>query len=379
MADAARRRSVVCLAAGAAQRPVIERARALGLAVLAVDRNPAAPGRALADAWVPVGTHEPGPVIRALDALRDRYQIHAVLCRSAGPPVVTAAEVAAHFGLPGVPPAAARVAVDKARLLAFCRGMGLPAPAGRAVSTLAELEADPPALPCVLKPSLSLVGKSGVRRVSGARELPGAFRAARAASLSGRVNVEAFVPGRDVTLLGVVADGRLHPVALLDELNAWDAGGRLRGLGWAVPSLFRGRAEGAAVTDLARRLARELALVRTPLSVSCRLVEGGRPVLTEIHLDLGGESIYDELLPAASGRDLLGDAVARLCGVAEAAAGATPILRAAALLRGPDGARHLRTAPDRHALEAQLPRWGVPLPRPALPSGVGHVAPEPRP
>ncbi len=308
------RPAAISIAAGPQQLPVLHAARALGLAVIGVDRDPDAPGFAACDARVVASTHSPEETLAGLREVVDGFDLRGVLVRSAGPPVVTAAEVAAAFGLPGVPPRSARTIVDKEALGRACRKHGLPAPALRSGESLDELDPDTIDLPCVVKPALSLVGKGGIRVVSRREELSIAFTAACEASITGRANVEAWIPGRDVGLVSVVRGGHLHPITLIDEWNDVAPSGAIRPRGVAAPSRFSGGPEEARVVSLARRLVEAFELDTTAFMMACRLQPGGEPVLTEIHLDLGGDRILDTLLPASAPFDVLAHAVARLLG-----------------------------------------------------------------
>lgn len=311
-----KRGAVVCIAAGVQQRPVVRAARALGLEVIGVDRDPDAAAFPDCDDHVVASTHDAGAVIAALAPLRARHRFQGVLVRSAGPPVVTAAEVARFLGLPGVPPESACTIIDKERLNGACRAAGIAVPELRAGATLDEIAPGSLRFPCIVKPALGLVGKRAIRLVSQPGELARAFEHARAASLTGRVNVEAFVPGLDVGLVSVVRDGVLEPITLIDEWNELDATGTLRPRGVAAPSRFSGGPEEAAILALAQRLVERFGLRRSAFMMAVRITPGGEPVLTEIHLDLGGDRILDDLLPASAPFDVLTHSVASLSGIA---------------------------------------------------------------
>ena len=268
--------AVVCIAAGAQQRPVVRAARSLGLAVVGVDRDPRAPALAECSARVLASTHDPDAVVRGVAPLRARFDFRGVLVRSAGPPVVAAAELAAALGLPGVPPASARAIVDKERLISACRAAGIAAPDVRSGATLEALWPESLALPCVVKPALGLVGKRAIHFVGDRASLAAAFEAAREASLTGRVNAEAFVPGHDVGLVAVVRDGRLRPITLIDEWNEIDDAGAVRPRGVSAPSRFSGTVEEERVWALARRLVAHFALDTTAFMMACRRIPRAR-------------------------------------------------------------------------------------------------------
>jgi D-alanine-D-alanine ligase len=116
------------------------------------------------------------------------------------------------------------VAMNKALTKELWRAHGLPTPAWALVTRAASVPArgprSPVRLPVVVKPNCegSSVGVSIVHR---ARDLPRALRAARR---FGDVLIEAYVPGREVTV-GVLdgrALGALEVVAKGDEFHSYD-------------------------------------------------------------------------------------------------------------------------------------------------------------
>jgi hypothetical protein len=129
-----------------------------------------------------------------------------------------------------------------------------------------------------------------------------------------------------------------------------------------APSRFSGRPEETAVLDLARRIVARFGLRTTAFMLACRVVPGQPPVLTEIHLDLGGDRILDDLLPASACCDVLEHLVDLLCGPGPDArpVGAPARFRPAGLVFdggvAPAGARGftLVRADDPHDLHAAM-------------------------
>lgn len=310
----ARKSAVVCLAAGRWQVPVIRKAQELGYAVIAVDRNASAPGFGYSDERIDLSTWEAGPIIKRLAKLLDRYNLLGVLNRSSGLPVITAAEITAWCGLPGVPPASARQIVDKSSLFAACKPAGINAPNFTSVDIQTNLDSIEVTIPCVIKPSFSLVGKSGVTVISDRALLDTAVRKALNASSNGRANIEAYVPGFDVSLLALVKGRRLAPLVLLDELNRNNPDGSISGAGFAVPSRFVGQEEEQEIISLGAAIVDHFGLETTLFAMSCRCGEGAHPSLIEIHLDMGGDLVLDQLLPASTNFDFLAHYIRGLTG-----------------------------------------------------------------
>lgn len=146
--------------------------------------------------------------------------------------VLAAAEIARALGLPHHPPEAVRAALNKHLGRACMRAAGLPVPRSHLVAV-----ATPPAeaaaevqrevsFPAVLKP-LAMAASRGVVRVDDTRQFEVAF--ARLSSLVSsapdsydaiartHVLAEAYVPGWEVAVEGLVDHGRLHVLAIFDK------------------------------------------------------------------------------------------------------------------------------------------------------------------
>lgn len=131
-----------------------------------------------------------------------------------------AAAINQALGRPTHPPDAAERARNKHQQRAACAAAGVPVPAFH----LHTLGAAPPdgSFPCVVKP-LALAGSRGVIRADDQRALAGALeRAGRIAAPATEVLIEAFVPGREVALEGLLSAGRLTVLALFDKPDPLD-------------------------------------------------------------------------------------------------------------------------------------------------------------
>jgi len=306
--------AVVSIGAGRSQLLIIKKAKEMGFSVIGVDKNPNAPGFAFCDERIELSTYEAQPIIEAILRVGKSYKLRGVLNRSSGIPVVTCFEICRSLSLPGVPPEAARIIIDKSKLIPTCSNLGISTPDCYPASLIDDVNVSNLCFPCIVKPALSLVGKSGVRKVSNEKELPMAFEHARKTSLNGVVNIEEFVPGRDISLMAVVYKGKVYPIILLDELNMENEAGELSGIGFAVPSVFSGRPEEERLISLAQEIVSSFKLETTIFNMSCRCDFEGTPKLIEIHLDFGGDLILDTLIPNSTSFDVLEFAIHALTG-----------------------------------------------------------------
>ena len=196
-------------------RVFAEAARRLGIDVtLATDRC-----HVLDDPWgdraIPVRFDDVAGSLAALCGLR-----FDGVAAVGDAPAMLAAEAAAALGIPFHPPAAARACHDKNLARRLFQAAGLPVPEFFRVPLAAgpEAAAERAPYPCVLKP-LGLSASRGVIRANDAREFVGAFRRIKAMLGHGdeSLQVEAYIPGREFAVEGVVTHGAVRILAIFDK------------------------------------------------------------------------------------------------------------------------------------------------------------------
>src|ERR1041385_7256540 len=187
--------TVLMVGAGRHQRRAIERARELGLHVVAVDRNPDAPGLAAADEGEVIDFTD---VAAVTDAGR-RHVVNGVLTVSADRAVPVVAAVAEALGLPGIGLATAHLMTNKIAMRRLFADRGVPQPAFAALRRMSERHAalETTGLPAVLKP-VDSGGQRGVFRLESLDDLEAHLHAALAESATGEAIVEAFHEGLEL-------------------------------------------------------------------------------------------------------------------------------------------------------------------------------------
>lgn len=347
------RPALVSLAAGASQVPLIRAARARGLEVVGVDRDASAAGLPLCAAHVAASTHDAEEVLVGLRAL-EGFDVRGVVARSSGPPVETAAHVARALGLPGLDPDVASRAVSKSGQRDLARAAGLTVPAAVTVSPGIH-DSFPGVAPWVAKPHVTRVGKLAIRLVESPRELASAILAASEASEDGLVELESFVPGRDVVVAGSFTDSRWTTRATLEEDTRFSADGSATGLGLATPAELD-RDEHA---ELDRALGRLIAHNQFGTGVAFatfRVARGAAPTFLELHLDLGGDYVVDGLLAEQGWNELAVELATGITQV-EAAHEARPKL-VRFLFASDDGTRFQRLTKASKTARVVLDRLG---------------------
>jgi biotin carboxylase len=301
--------TVLMVGAGRHQRRAIDRARELGLRVVAVDRNPDAPGLAAADEGEVIDFTD---VVAVTDAGR-RHQVNGVLTVSADRAVPVVAAVAQALGLPGIGSATAHLMTHKVAMRALFADRGVPQPAFAALRRMSERHAalETTGLPAVLKPADS-GGQRGVFRLESLDDLEAHLHAALAESASGEAIVESFQEGLELNGLAVARDGEVELLTLSDRLRPPGIG---FGVGWAhvFPSTLFGdaleRAEEAAISAVhALGLRNGIAFPQVIVS------EDGEAVVVEVAARIPGGQMAD-LARHAVGVDLVEVALLQALGL----------------------------------------------------------------
>jgi biotin carboxylase len=287
---------------------LLQAAQEHGVRVVAVDRNPAAPGFRWADRRAIVSVEDE----HAVDRLAAAEQVHGIIAPGIDFPVAIAARVAARHGLPHpLTPEVAKVTTSKLRQREALAAAGVPhapyrvcANASEVEKALAEL-----GLPCVVKPP-DRQGQRGVRMVAERSEVRAAFDAAVADARGNVVLVERLVDGRELTVNAFSARGRFHPLTITDRVVAEPPAFGVA-LAHVWPSeLSAGELE--AATEAARAAAAAMGVQEGPTYTQVLVSEDG-PVVGELAARLGGG--HDaELCEAALGVDLNALAIAAALG-----------------------------------------------------------------
>jgi biotin carboxylase len=260
--------------------------------VIAVDRDPAAPGFPLATERAVLSSEDE----EGIDRLARARRVDGIVSPGADWPVGIAARVAARLALPHpIDAGTGALATSKTRQREAFAAAGVPH--ARSLDPR-----DPaPAFPCVVK-APDRQGQRGLTFVRTAEELGPALEEARAESRSGAVLVQEVVPGPELTVNAFSLDGRFVPLAVTDRLTAEPPA-----FGVALAHVWPSAHDTDAAVETARAAVEALGIRNGPSYTQVRLGADG-PVVMEVAARLGGG--HDaELCEAATGVDLNGLAI----------------------------------------------------------------------
>jgi biotin carboxylase len=284
--------------AGSHQRPLITAAKAMGCEVLATDRRAHAPALTLADhAAIADATS-----LRDLLCVAHEFRPDAVLTEQTDVGVPGAAYVAEHLGIAGIGYETALRATDKWRMREACRDAGVPMPEYRLATSIEE--AIPAArdigFPAIVKPTDNQSSR-GVSKVVDIAALPAAFKAARAASRSGRVLVEECMTGRESSIESFLAGETVQVLAICEKVTC--APPYCFGLQHIYPAPFSPDLVDE-IKDLNCQVIRAIG-IRMGFTHAEVMVTANGVKLIEIAARGCGARVATDLLPALTGVDLL--------------------------------------------------------------------------
>jgi biotin carboxylase len=296
---------LLVLGGGPAQLGLLEAARARGLWLAVVDRDPAAPGFRHADRRCLLSTEDEPGIERVAAAL----EVGGLIAPGTDWPVGVGARIAERLRLPHpITPATAVLATNKLRQRERLAEADVPQPRFWVVG--GEDPLPDVSFPCVVK-APDQQGQKGLSLVSDEAGLAVAVEAARDVARSGVVLVEELVDGPEVTVVGFSAGGVFTALTVTDRIVAEPPA-----FGVALAHVFPSEAgvEAAAVAEAA---VSALGITDGPSYTQLRCGPAG-PRVIEVAARLGGG--HDaELVEAATGVPLndlaidaaLGEPVAR--------------------------------------------------------------------
>jgi len=291
-----RSNSIICLAAGNTQIPLIKAAKSMGYSVVVIDRNLKAKGVSYADIFIPVSTYDTAKVLMELRKLKKMNEFRGIVARASGPALFTASEIAREFRLPGLSRDIAFLATQKANIREFCTKRNIPVPKGYRIKRQDEIDSTF-RLPFLVKPDYPLVGKKDIRIVLDKTQVGSAVREASKSSYNEFVEIEEYIEGFDVSTLFLLKGGNATILTSWDELAGIDCNNLVKGIGVSIPSVIAGKDVEKKIAEIISRFAKHFSSINALLILSFRIDMLGNPYVIELHADLSGDLIADILLP----------------------------------------------------------------------------------
>ncbi len=331
----ASRKTLLIIGAGQEQVPAYQAAKARGLVVVGTDMNPDAPAFGWADHGLLASTRDPAATLRTIGDFTLRHPIHGVMTIANDVPH-TVAVVAQALGLPGMAVASAQTVADKWLMKEAFQRAGVACPWFAPVAdaqTLRRLMVEHGAQRYVIKP-VDGRGARGVLQLGPDSDLDWAVDEARRWGECGRLIVEEFQPGLQLSTESFLLDGVAHTPAMAERNYEF--------LERFSPYIIENGGTIPAPIDepLRQRIDRLIAAGAAALGVREGIVKGdlivtpeGEPIIVELALRLSGGWFASHQIPAASGVSLVDAAIAHALGEPVTAEQLQPTRRRATAIR----------------------------------------------
>ncbi len=309
--NADERPTLLVISGGVEAVPGIRRAQEMGVFVVVSDGANDAPGFSMADDSIRVSTYDVDGTVKAASEYSDRQRrIDGVMSIASDVPV-TVAGVADALGLAGPSLETARLVADKVAMKCHLVSGGVPVPWFKEVASVGDLRSRAAVVgyPLVIKPVDSR-GARGVLLLRGFEdELAAAFEAAKSFSATGRVMIERFIAGPQLSTESLISRGVAHTVGIADR--NYDKLERFAPFiiedGGQLPSELPGSQLGA-VREVIQRAVDSLG-VESGVIKGDIVLDGGVPVVIEVALRLSGGYLCTHEIPLSTGVDFVGLAV----------------------------------------------------------------------
>lgn len=295
-------KKIMILGASILQLPAIEKAKEMGLSVVAVDMNPEA-----------VGFHVPGierEVISTIDIPKvleaaKKHNIDGIMTLASDMPMRTVAAVSKELGLVGITEDTAVKATNKAAMRKALQDAGVPVPRFFRVANEEEFTAAVRKMTgaFMVKPADNS-GSRGIIKVPAAateEEQVNAYTYSQENSRSGDVVVEEYMEGPEVSVETLTVDGVCHVIQITDKITT--GAPYFVEMGHTQPT-----AHSPEIAEKIRQVAiaanRAVGITNGPSHTEIIVTKEG-PKIVELGARLGGDCITTHLTPLSTGVDMV--------------------------------------------------------------------------
>ncbi|MCB1166214.1 MAG: ATP-grasp domain-containing protein [Leptospiraceae bacterium] len=289
------------LGAGSHQIPLIEAARRKGYSVIAVDRNPLAPGFKNADLQLHCSVLKPFWIYRAIEEHFPRGTIRAVGSRSFGPAVLSASYLARRFKVPGSDPRSIIQFQDKNRLKAKLASQGIPVP--ERIPWTPGMNPD-----AILRKRGTWIARSGKGSAKQGIEVLTSVDEKRQYVENHRKRtphnrslfIEKYYNGSEYIIYGIVLNGVFHCLALTEKVVSEEAP-RFADRRHIFPARIS-EEMATYMQSTAQKIVSLCKYDNGPFFAEFLIPKKGKkPLLIECQPEVGGEFLADSLVPGITG------------------------------------------------------------------------------
>ena len=284
------------------QLPAILKAKEMGLNVAVVDFNPQAIGIPYADKYYNASTMDEDAVLAAAED----YKPDGIMTLATDMPMRGVAKTSDKLHLHSINYETAVKATDKYDMIKAFKEHNVPSPWFFVVDTLEELKEHDSdvTFPCIIKPTDN-AGSHGVAKVYSFQELLDNYEYAHSCSRHGKVIIEEFLDGPEVSVEVMVVNGVVNILQITDKITT--EAPHFVELGHTQPSQLPMDTQ-EAIRKVTVAACKAIGIDKGPAHVEMKVTKRG-PVMIELGARMGGDNITTHLVPLSTGIDMVGSTI----------------------------------------------------------------------
>ena len=284
------------------QLPAILKAKEMGLHVAVVDFNPRAIGIPYADKFYNASTMDEDAVLAAAED----YKPDGIMTLATDMPMRGVAKTSDKLHLHSINYETAVKATDKYDMIKAFKDHDVPSPWFFVVDTLEELKAHEAdvTFPCIIKPTDN-AGSHGVAKVYSFLELIDNYEYSHSCSRHGKVIVEEYLDGPEVSVEVMVVNGEVNILQITDKITT--GAPHFVEMGHTQPSSLPANTQ-CQIKEVAEAACKSVGLDKGPAHVEMKVTSRG-PVMIELGARMGGDNITTHLVPLSTGIDMVGSTI----------------------------------------------------------------------
>ena len=297
-------KKIMILGASILQKPAIDKAKEMGLSVVAVDMNPKAVGFRREDIEKEyISTIDTSKVLEAAK----KHRIDGIMTLATDMPMRTIAVIAKEMGLPGISEEVAVKATNKGDMRKALAKACVPIPHYFQVSTKKDFitavnEIRASGYKCIVKPADN-AGSRGVVLLTDFLEssLENVYSYSKKFSRSGDLLVEEYMEGPEVSVETLSIRGKCYIIQITDKLTTE-----------APYFVEMGHSQPSALSPEVKQMIKEvtvkangaIGIIDGPSHTEIKVTKEG-PKIVELGARLGGDNITTHLVPLSTGIDMV--------------------------------------------------------------------------
>ncbi len=296
-------KKLMILGASVLQIPAIVEAKKMGIYVIAVDMNPNAEGFSYADKKIVVSTTDTKKV---LEAAR-KNNIDGIMTIASDRPMLTVAKVAEELNLIGIDEQTAINATNKSKMRDALKKSSVPIPMYFSVDDYNQYKEAVEKIKnknykCIVKPADNS-GSRGIRLIENyqEQELEKIYKYCKENSNSGRLVVEEFMQGPEVSVETISYKGNCNVIQVTDKITTGPP--YFVEMGHNQPSsLDKDTLE--KIKKVAIDANKAIGIENGPSHTEIKVTKDG-PKVVELGARLGGDNITTHLVPYSTGVNMV--------------------------------------------------------------------------